>query len=80
MSTDGSFISFLADDFLRVFMLRHTICCATMYLHRATRERGAGALPSSQPDLGDDVVRSEQLLEAINQLATVAGVADQFGV
>jgi hypothetical protein len=61
-------------------MMRHVICCATMYLHRATRERGAGALPASQPDLGDDVTRNEQLLEAIQQLATVAGVADQFGV
>jgi hypothetical protein len=77
-SVDPSFHCFMADEFLRVFMLRHTICYATLYLHRATRSRGPGALPASQPDLGDDVLRNSQLLDVVLQIASAAGVADQF--
>lgn len=77
-SVDPSFHCFMADEFLRVFMLRHAICYATLYLHRATRSRGPGALPASQPDLGDDVLRNSQLLDVVLQIASAAGVADQF--
>lgn len=68
----------MADDFLRMFILRHVICVASMHMHRATRARGERAIPASQPQLGNDVLRNEPLLESVLQLAAAAGASDQF--
>ncbi len=75
---DASFRSFMADDFLRVLLLRHIFCYTTLHLHKITRSRGPGGLPISYPILDSSIIHCPAVIELIRQIALLCGVQEQF--
>ncbi|KAJ1673875.1 hypothetical protein EV182_004393 [Spiromyces aspiralis] len=67
---------FLRDDFLLHFVIRHVIACGVFYLHNEySKEKG---LPSSSPELPEDLLFAPSILDRIFQLAKYMDVDDLY--
>ncbi|KAJ1922264.1 hypothetical protein H4219_000126 [Mycoemilia scoparia] len=68
---------FLRDDFLAQFIVRHVVACGVFYLHNSYSNTNGG-LPSSSPELPDDLCYNPVVLEKIHQLIQYMGVGDLY--
>jgi hypothetical protein len=75
-AADLSFISFMGDDFMRSFIVRYVFCYVTLRQHKAYCA-SASYLPTSKPELPQEVLQHADILTAVAKLADVVGVSDQ---
>ncbi|XP_075990581.1 protein SCAI isoform X1 [Anticarsia gemmatalis] len=73
---DGSYITFMGDDFLRLTMVRYNFCEMVMKMHRAFRIRTQ--LPRASPPLPEELVEHPALVHIIMDLATHLQVRGHF--
>ncbi|XP_068619623.1 protein SCAI [Battus philenor] len=73
---DPTFIAFMADDFLRLFVLRYMFCAVSLRMHRGFRSRTH--LPRSSPSLPDDLLEHPALVHIIMDLASHLQVRSHF--
>ena len=75
--TPQACLAFLCDPFLRMLLLRFVFCHATLTLFKPPKG-GTLELPTSVPALPDAVLRHENTLGIVRQLAAILGIIGQF--
>ncbi|CAK1588039.1 unnamed protein product [Parnassius mnemosyne] len=73
---DPAFIAFMADDFLRLILLRYIFCEVLLRMHRGFR--AISNLPRSSPPLPDDLLEHPTLVHIVMDLAVHLQVRSHF--